>query len=103
MPEPEPLDLTTGTLNGVCLGVWRLIIPVGESVAIPTCVIPEPTVLPAGVASYISLSGDIVSLISLNSPERQSFDMNFALDMAAAVGCDAAQVTANAIVEIVAR
>ena len=100
MPEPEPLDLTTGTFNGMCLGVWRLITPVGQSVAIPTCVIPDPTVLPAGVTSYISLSGDIVSLISPNSPARQSFDSTFALDMAAAVGCDAAQVTVNAITEV---
>lgn len=100
MPEPEPIDLTTGTLNGQCLGIWRLITPLGESVAIPTCVIPDPTVLPAGVTSYISLSGDIVSLISPNSPERQTFEVDFAADMAEAIGCSAEQVTINAITAI---
>eukprot|EP01043_Picozoa_sp_COSAG02_P017515 COSAG02_NODE_795_length_17133_cov_6.577727_14_plen_81_part_00 len=44
--------------------------------SVPTCVIPDPSVLPAGVTSYISLSGDIVSLISPNSPERQAFETN---------------------------
>eukprot|EP01043_Picozoa_sp_COSAG02_P065694 COSAG02_NODE_9990_length_2056_cov_2.238631_2_plen_332_part_00 len=68
--------------------------------SVPTCVIPDPSVLPAGVTSYISLSGDIVSLISPNSPERQAFETDFAADMAEAVGCSAEQVTVNAIVAV---
>eukprot|EP01047_Picozoa_sp_COSAG01_P088331 COSAG01_NODE_20733_length_938_cov_0.949940_2_plen_178_part_00 len=71
VPEPEPMpsstDLTTGTLNGQCLGIWRLITPAGQSVPIPTCVIPDPSVLPAGVTTFISLAGDIVTIGSPNT------------------------------------
>jgi hypothetical protein len=102
VPEPEPMpsstDLTTGTLNGQCLGIWRLITPAGQSVPIPTCVIPDPSVLPAGVTTFISLAGDIVTIGSPNTPTYNTFVSDFATDMAATLGlANSSQIVVNGI------
>jgi hypothetical protein len=101
IPEPEPMpesaDLTTGTLNGVCYGIWRLITPAGQSVAIPTCVIPDPSVLPAGVTTFIALSGDIVTIGSPNTPAYDEFVGDFADSMASTLGVSADQIVVNEI------
>lgn len=94
---PTSTDLTTGTLNGECFGIWRLITPAGQSVAIPTCVIPDPSVLPLGVTTFISLAGDIVTIGSPNTPTYDAFVGDFATDMAASLDISVDQIEVNGI------